>query len=647
MKKVNFKILKSHLWKSADILKGKIDAADYKKFYYLIVTPIFFIFFYLWFYFKVDPKLIYQCQGPIFFFNAQFFHEHLRYPGGLADYIASFLAQLYYFRWIGALMLTIFAGLTTFFTRWLIQKTGAKIKADIISFIPALLLLACHSQYEFLLNFTIAYLLALLFYFLYISFVPENQLIRFLIYILSSSLLYFLVGGAFFLFVLLCGLFELLFARRYILGSLIILSSVGLPYLAASFIFLVNMRKAYIYLLPFDYTIQKIYLLHLVKKKIYLLHIALYAFYPLVLIIQDVITFMNVKKVKAVKRNLSTSSRSRVGPGLNIILQVIALIFLLSVTAFLSYDKVQKDHLMVDYYARHHEWKQVLETLKGKSQLDLKTLFQANRALYHLGLLSSNMFALPQTWGTDGLLLTKDQGFIYPLQNSDLYFDLGHINEAEHWGQEAKSIRGENGWILERMAWVNIVKGELDAANVFISKLNQSLLFRRKANQLRQLLNDSTRLSRDPNILAIRSRMPQPGHDFIYYSDYLDITLERLFNNNPSNKMAFEYLMAFYLLSGNLSKFANEIVHLKDLGYTEIPRHYQEALLLYIAVSGKRNFPSLEEYKINMKTVARFKNFQDILKKFRGNKSLARNELSKYHGNTYWFYSLYYKPKEQ
>jgi len=637
MKKVNLKVLKSHLWESADILRGHFDAADYKKFYYLIVTPIFFIFFYLWFHFRVDPKLIYQCQEPIFFFNARFFHEHLLYPGGLADYIAAFLAQLYYFRWIGALMLTIFVGLATCFTRWLIQNTGAKIKGDIISFLPALLLLACHSQYEFLLNFTIGYLLALLFSFLYIRFVPENQVTRFLIYILSSLLLYFLVGGAFFLFVLLCGLFELLLARRYILGFLIILSSVGLPYLAASFIFLVSMRKAYIYLLPFDY----------INKKIYLLHIALYAFYPLVLIVQDVITSMNLKKVKAVKRNLLTSLRSRVRPRLNMTLQVIVLIFLLVVTAFLSYEKVQKDQLMVDYYAQCHEWQQVLETIKGASRLDLGMIFQANRALYHLGLLSSDMFALPQLWGTHGLILTEEEGYVYPLLNSDFYFDLGHINEAEHWAHESMSVRGETGWTLERLALVNMVKGELDVAHVFISKLNQSLLFRRNANQLRQLLNNNTRLSRDPNILDMRSRMPQPGHDFISYSDKSDVTLELILNGNPSNKMAFEYLMAFHLLSGNLGQFANEIVRLKDLGYTEIPRHYQEALLFYIAVSGKRNLPSLEGYKIYGKTVKRFKNFQDILKKFRGDKSLARNELYKYHRDTYWFYVIYYKPKEQ
>jgi len=634
MKKVNLEVLKSHLWKSVDILRGHIDAADYKKFYYLIVTPIFFIFFYLWFHFRVDPKLIYQYQEPIFFFNARFFHEHLLYPGGLTDYIAAFLAQLYYFPWIGALMLTIFAILATFLTRWLIQNTGAKIKGDIIFFLPALLLLACHSQYEFLLNFTIGYLLVLLFSFLYIRFKPENQVIRFLIYFLSSLLLYFLVGGAFFLFVLLCGLFELLLARRYILGFLIILSSVGLPYLAASFIFLVSMRKAYIYLLPFDY----------INKKIYLLHIALYVFYPLGLI---VIAFMNLKKVKAVKRNLLTSLRSRVGPRLNMILQVIVLIFLIAVTAFLSYEKVQKDQLMVGHYAQCHEWQQVLETVKGTSRLNLEMIFQANRALYHLGLLSSYMFALPQIWGTHGLILTEDDGFKYPLLNSDFYFYLGHINEAERWAHESMSIRGETGWTLEQLALINIVKGEEDVANVFISKLNQSLLFKEKANKLRKLLNDNSRLLRDPNILNIRSRMLHPEHDFVYYSDYPDVTLERILNNKPSNKMAFEYLMSFYLLSGNLVQFEKGIARLKSLGYTKIPKHYQEALLLYIAISGKREFPSLRGYKINKKIIERFKNFQNVLKKHHGNKNLARKELYKSYRDTYWFYSLYYKPKEQ
>lgn len=637
MKKVNSKGLKSKLKKSSGISKRTINAANYQKFYYFTVMPIFFIFFYLWFYFRVDTKLIYQYQEPIFFFNPRFFQDYLLYPGGLTEYIAAFLAQLYYFPWVGALMITIFAGLTFFFTRWLIKETGAKIGGDIISFIPALLLLACHSQYEFLLSFTIGYLFALLFLFLYIYLVPENKIIRFLIYFLSSILLYFLVGGAFFLFVLLCGFFELLLARRYVLGLLIIISSVVLPYLAASFIFLVSLRKAYVHLLPFEY----------VNKKIYLLHMTLYAFYPIVLIVRGIINFRNSKKGKAVKRNLLASFLSRVGPRLKMALKFIFLVILLTITAFLSYEKVQKDQLMVDYYARNHDWNQVLKRIKGAPRLDLEMIFQANRALYHLGLLSSDMFALPQFWGTQGLLMPQDVRFKYPLQSSYFYFDLGHINEAEHWAHESMSIRGETGWTLEQLALVNIVKGEFDIAHVFISKLNQTLLFRRKANLLRQLWNDSTRISSDPGMLAMRSRMPNPEHDFIYYSDYSDIVLERILNNNPSNRMAFEYLMAYYLLSDNLGQFANEMARLKDLGYTEIPRHYQEALVLYIALSGNRSLPSLEGYKISAKTIARFKNFQDILKKFRGNKGLAYNELYKNHGNTYWFYSIYYKPKEQ
>lgn len=632
MGKSNLKVSKSFFRKSSDIIKRHIDAAEYKNYYYWIVTGIFFVFFLLWLQFRVDPKLIYQYQEPIFFFNARFFHEHLLYPGGLTDYISAFLAQLYYFPWVGAFMLTIFARMVTFFTRLLIQKTGAKLKADIISFFPALLLLACHSQYEFPLNFTIGYLLALLFSILYIRFMPENKVFRFLIYFLSSLLLYFLVGGAFFLFVLLCGIFELLIARRYILGSLIILSSIGLPYLAASFIFLVSMRNAYIYLLPFDY----------INKKIYLLLLVLYAYYPLVLIIRGL---MNLKKVKGVKLNMLTSLKSPLGPHLNKVLRIVVLIILLVATAFLSYEKIQKKQLMVYHYTQCRKWDQVLKTVNSTPQLNFKMIFQANRALYHLGLLSSDMFSLPQIWGTYGLFMTEDAGFRYPLQNSYFYFDLGHINEAEHWAHESMSIRGETGWTLEQLALVNIVKGEGDVANVFISKLNQSLVFRRNANQLRRLLNDNNRSSDYPNILDIRSRIPED--DFIYYVDFPVATLEAILNDNPYNKMAFEYLMAFHLLSGNLGQFVEEIVRLKDLGYTEIPEHYQEALLLYIALSGKREFLSLKGYKINSKIVERFKNFQEILRKFHNDKSLARNELYRYHRNTYWFYSLYYKPKEQ
>ena len=48
------------------------------------------------------------------------------------------------------------------------------------------------------------------------------------------------------------------------------------------------------------------------------------------------------------------------------------------------------------------------------------------------------------------------------------------------------------------------------------------------------------------------------------------------------------------------AEFIKEMARLKDLGYMKIPRHYQEAMVLYLSLSKKRDLPSLEGYNFDV-----------------------------------------------
>ena len=74
-------------------------------------SGLFFLLFYLYVWRVIDPRLIHHSLGILtpyhpFFFSTgwPFFREHLARPGGLAEYAARFLSQLYGFGWAGALM---------------------------------------------------------------------------------------------------------------------------------------------------------------------------------------------------------------------------------------------------------------------------------------------------------------------------------------------------------------------------------------------------------------------------------------------------------------------------------------------------------------------------------------------------------------
>ena len=56
--------------------------------------------------------------------------------------------------------------------------------------------------------------------------------------------------------------------------------------------------------------------------------------------------------------------------------------------------------------------------------------------------------------------------------------------------------------------------------------------------------------------------------------------LHQLLDSNPRNQMAFEYLMAHYLMTTELRRLSRQIGPLETFAYPAIPRHIEEAVLL-------------------------------------------------------------------
>ena len=102
--------------------------------------------------------------------------------------------------------------------------------------------------------------------------------------------------------------------------------------------------------------------------------------------------------------------------------------------------------------------------------------------------------------------------------------------------------------------------------------------------------------------------------------------------------MAFEYLMAWYMLKRHLGKFVQKIELMRDLGYVELPTHYEEAALIYTLGTGKPL--SMGDYQPNTQIRRQIEDFSRILNAYGGNKQAALNDLSKYR-NTYFFYYIY------
>jgi hypothetical protein len=84
--------------------------------------------------------------------------------------------------------------------------------------------------------------------------------------------------------------------------------------------------------------------------------------------------------------------------------------------------------------------------------------------------------------------------------------------------------------------------------------------------------------------------------------------LRSLLDRNPANRAAGEYLMAYYLQTGQLKKIADNIFRAADFGYRRmLPRHWEEALCIYAyedSVTAK-----MQEFPLRGETVATLRRY--------------------------------------
>ena len=208
---------------------------------------------------------------------------------------------------------------------------------------------------------------------------------------------------------------------------------------------------------------------------------------------------------------------------------------------------------------------------------------------------------------------------------------------AENALSECLEGIGSRPMILQRLALINMVKGNLGSARIYLGALSKTLFHAEWANDYLDRLETDPDLSTDKYIQNLRSLCLDK--DCPIYTLLKEKTLLWLLEKNSQNRMAFEYLMAYYMLNKNLSKLVQNLELLQDFDYPELPTHYEEAALIYVYRTGKPLH--LSRYPPSTRKRQQIEDFSRILMSYGGNKQAASRELSNKFRNTYFFYYMY------
>lgn len=576
----------------------------------------------------VQPKLHYQVQQPAFLSGNDFFSQHIIFPGGIAEYISEFIMQFFMGNWQGAFALVLLALILSFSVIAIVKNLFGKSNFDyfIIGF-SLIIVVALASNYLFPLSILVKIVLSSLFVFALTLF-NFKLVYKVVACIVFSIFVYWISGGIalyyFALFVAFIHLNKPNKTEKYVISLLAIFIAAIIPIISFHTVFNIGSEQAFFGLVPNNPSMLK----YRLDKYFYIL----LGFPVLILMLEKTVKF--VQSILQGKNSALPAFKYW-----HIILLTFQ-IFVLLVSGYYilknATDHRTKNELLVNYYAENQEWQKVLEIANNFKEYNFKINFEYNRALFHLGRFSEDMFSYPQLLGNETLFIDKNVAGTIAQMSSDLYFDLGHITESLRWAYETQTLLPNSPRVLKRIVVGNIILGNYEAADVYLNLLTKNFMYKSWTEKYRNYIENPGLTNSDNFIAEKRRQLPK---NCITPTKPVNV-LNDLLKSDPKNTMAFEYLQAYYLFNHQLEDFVNNLKMMDELNYSKMPKAYEEAIILF-----KTQHPEhpLATAKISEYTFNDFKQFSTILASAKGKKDRVRPTLYKY-SDTYWYYVIYLSP---
>jgi len=618
----------------------------------------FFVLCFLYLWLVVEPQLIYHCFGtilpnaPLFATGWSFLNDSLGVPGGPVTYVSAFLSQGFYHAWLGAAIIVLAGLCLSELTRRHLAAAGLA-HASVAATLPAIAFFLVYCQYNHPLAEGLAVWLGLLLSLIFER-LPSRQPVVRAVVCCFVALLGFWLGGAgtLLVFALMTAVHVLgrvctprrLASDRGIIYELLALpASVVIVLALARHVFLMPAREALLVLTPFAPSPTTS-----VDTLVKILIFALYGFVPLAVLLvftgksifrgREQRPNLRPKKTKgkekrdaAQRKNLPWAILAK--PALSAIP-----IVLMALGLYVSHKELGKAYVLSNYYSHQRSWDKILDLgrhlPKGKGNRYVN--HDIIRALYHTGRLPYDMFRYPLI--PEAILLTHEESLsdLSQWKLSDIFLELGHVNMAEKLASELLTAKGYLGVALEELGWISIIKGHPDTARVYLNALRKDPIHRGRAESLLRSLDGGFPADQAAYIDGIRSCMfDETGG--VTGAEPVDETLAALLKHNPRNKMAFEYLMACYLVAKRVDKIVENADRLHDLGYQKIPTLYEEAILIHCGSTGQQ--VDLARFPISGETLQRYEAFVRTVSAMKSqDRQAVFNSLIHDFGTSYFFY---------
>ncbi len=621
---------------------------------------LFFVLCFLYLWLVVEPHLMYHGFGTLlpdaspFATGWPFLKDSLSMPGGPVIYASAFLSQGYYHSWLGAAIIVLAGFCLGELSRRHFLAAGFA-HGFLLAPFPAIMLFLVYSQYNHPLSACLAISLGLALSLIFERLPLRRPLARALAGCLLAVFGFWLGGaGTWLVFALMTLVQEVVVHRRWTAITLALPVSAAVILALAQYVFLIPTREALVVLTPFAPSATTG-----MDPFLKVLTFLLYGFTPLVglLVSLGKTVFRGhghktdvrprkarMGRVRTTHHSTAPGSGAWYAPyGIRKLALSAVPIVLMGLGLCITHKGLRKAYVLSNYYSHQKRWDKILDLSRHlpKNKSNPYVSHDILRALYHTGRLPYDMFCYPLV--PEGILLTheKKESDLTQWKLSQIFLELGHVNMAQKLASEILTTKGPLGMVLEELAWINIVKGHPGTARVYLEAMKSDLVYHGRAQSLLHSLESGLAPEQAAYIDRIRSCM----HDEtagVTGSEPVDETLTALLKHNPRNKMAFEYLMACYLLTGQVDKIVANMGRLRDLGYQGTPTLYQEALLIHFG--SQQREVDLGKFGISPETLRRYEAFVQLGNAMESqDRQAVLNRLIREFGTSYFFYYTFGK----
>ena len=601
-------------------------------------AAILLVAFYLYVLLRIDPALIYYGRWlaapfPRFVADEAYLRAALARPGGLVDWASAFLCQLYHLSWLGAAVITGLAALLSLSAAGCLRALTGR-RPRLLHLAPAFLLLLSYNQAGNPLPTALAAALGLSMAHAFAGACVRGPTARRRVGATAPAaacgvLLYFAGGGAFLLFAAVCCVLSL-GARRWARAAFWPVWGAAVPYLVAVWLMGGYARDAYSAALPFGSDASGVTLA---------LELTLWAWVPAVSLL-----LLAARVVWTPRADGGGPSRGRRLAEMAAVAVVLAAG---AVAAGVTFRATAYRLLRIEYWAERRGWPQLLAEASRlpPGRHDICMTWDVNRALYHTGQLLDRMFEYPQRsrglfplltdFNVEGTGRSELPRAAY-VKCAEVLYELGRVNESETIASEAWVMVGEHPPVMRRLALIYETKQQPASAALFLGAMSKDLVYGPWARRrFRELAGGRPA----PEAELARGRMTVKDE---VGSLPLDLMLLHLLNHDPSNRMAYDYLMAHYLLTKRLDGVAMHAPGLAQMGYDRVPAAVEDALVLHSMLTGRPM--AAGRLTVSAEAQRRAWSFQSALDRHGGDQQAAWRDMPDELRTTYLFYFQFYQP---